>query len=252
MFICGIASISFRSLSAEEVIAAAADAGLGCIEWGSDVHVPAGDLTRAAVVAALTRARGLECSSYGTYFRLGVNRPYEFKAYLDTAQVLGVDTIRIWGYDKGSAEIGESTWQTLVAEARQLCDMAAPHGITLSLECHRGTLTDDYTATLRFLEEVGRENLRTYWQPRQDRDYAYNMTAAEELAHLTTNVHVFHWIGKDKLPLSEGRDAWFDYLGAFLDREKHHLLLEFMPDGRPESLPAEAATLRRLALDVRA
>ena len=36
----GLVSVTYRRLPAEAVVRLAKDAGLACIEWGSDVHVP--------------------------------------------------------------------------------------------------------------------------------------------------------------------------------------------------------------------
>ena len=40
----GMTSVTFRKKSAEDVIAIVKEAGLDGIEWGGDIHVPAGDL----------------------------------------------------------------------------------------------------------------------------------------------------------------------------------------------------------------
>ena len=44
MYHLGLASIAFRHLSPEGILAAAKNAGLTYIEWGSDVHAPKDDL----------------------------------------------------------------------------------------------------------------------------------------------------------------------------------------------------------------
>ena len=59
-FHTGLVSISFRRYSVDEIIAACREAGLEWIEWGSDVHVPAGNLTVADEVAAQMKEAGLE------------------------------------------------------------------------------------------------------------------------------------------------------------------------------------------------
>jgi hypothetical protein len=38
----GLCSVTLRSLAVDEVLATAAGARLGAIEWGGDVHVPPG------------------------------------------------------------------------------------------------------------------------------------------------------------------------------------------------------------------
>ena len=59
-FIPGLVSISFRKHTPEEIVKACADAGLRYIEWGSDVHVPAGNEARAREVRALCASAGID------------------------------------------------------------------------------------------------------------------------------------------------------------------------------------------------
>ena len=53
MFISGVVSVSFRPNSVEEIINAAKNANLSLIEWGSDVHSPAGDTLLAEKISKL-------------------------------------------------------------------------------------------------------------------------------------------------------------------------------------------------------
>ena len=53
----GLCSVTFRRCSAAEIVELATRAGLRCIEWGGDVHVPHGDL-RTAGVNRMRRNRG--------------------------------------------------------------------------------------------------------------------------------------------------------------------------------------------------
>lgn len=248
----GLVSISFRPHSVAEIIGAAARAGLHQIEWGSDVHMPAGDSGRARSVRAMTEESGLHADSYGSYFRLGASTDpiAAFAPYLDSADALNASVIRIWGGSAGSAELSESQWAGLIAEGRQLADLALSRGKTLALECHNGTLTDHYTAALRYMNAVHHPAMRMYWQPNQRYDHAYNLEAAQALAPYVTHIHVFSWIIRDgtlvKLPLAAHADRWHDYLNVFRTLEgTHHLLLEFMHDDRIETLDETAAELNR-------
>ena len=53
MFDTGLVSVSFRPLTPQQVAAAAVDAGLSYIEWGSDVHAPYDDPQKLAEIAAI-------------------------------------------------------------------------------------------------------------------------------------------------------------------------------------------------------
>ena len=46
----GVVSVSFRDKTPEEIVESAAESGLECIEWGSDVHVPFNNLENAREV----------------------------------------------------------------------------------------------------------------------------------------------------------------------------------------------------------
>ena len=69
MIVPGIVSATFKTRSAEDVIALASKAKLCAIEWSENHHIPKGDLERAKEIASLTRDSGLEIAGYGSYYR---------------------------------------------------------------------------------------------------------------------------------------------------------------------------------------
>ncbi len=238
----GLVSITFRSLPPEEVIRLARDNRLDAIEWGGDVHVPAGDIAVAQKVAEMTRAAGLTNYSYGSYYKIGASPREDFDGVLACARALGVGVIRVWAGACGSAEMTAEDYCTAVEDARRIADMA--EGMTICLECHNNTLTDEYHAALKFIEDVGRGNLATYWQPNQYRDHAYNLEAAGALAPMTHAVHVFSWEGDTWLPLAAHAARWREYIDTVRAvRPDIPFMLEFMHDHDPATLPATAACL---------
>ena len=245
MFQTGLVTISFRSLTPSQIIEISVAAGLKALEWGGDVHVPPTDVEYARRVAEQTRNAGLMTAAYGSYYRLLQNNDPRaaFAPVLETACALQAPVIRIWGGVKGSAELTQAEWEAMVAEGRLLVEMASEKGITLSLECHNWTVTDEYHAALRYLEAV--PGLTMYWQPNQFIPEQENYLSAQALAPYVTNLHVFHWLGNDRYPLADGEEIWKKYLSCFQDRDRW-LLLEFMHDDRPESLAQTAEALRRL------
>ena len=92
----GLCSVTLRPLAPEAVVRVAADAGLAGIEWGGDIHVPPGDAATARRVARLTADAGLIVSSYGSYYRVGGDKPGELQPILDTAAELGAPVVRVW------------------------------------------------------------------------------------------------------------------------------------------------------------
>ena len=94
------------------------------------------------------------------------------------------------------------------------------------------------------MKEIDSPHFRMYWQPFQWLSVEENLRYAQAIAPYTEYLHVFNWKGEDMLPLDCGVEEWRAYLEAF--SAPRILLLEFMPDGRIESLSAEAEALRRI------
>lgn len=245
MFTSGLVSVSFRPHSPAEILAAVQTAGLESIEWGGDIHVPAGDLARAAEVKQMSAAAGIAVSAYGSYYKLGAaeNTDATREAVLQTAKILGTRRVRIWGGEKGSAEYSRDEWNALVKEARVFAAAAEKEGLTLCLECHNHTVTDDYHAACAFLSDVGQEGLRMFWQPNQFRTEEYNLAAAEALAPYCDHLHVFHWDASRRYPLAQGTAIWKEYLAVFAGKDCD-AMLEFMHDDALSSLPTTAKTLK--------
>lgn len=240
----GLVSVSFRPYSPQDVLQFAAAAGLSCIEWGSDIHAPASDTARLRQIAAMQTAQVITCSSYGTYFRLGLTPLDTLPTYIHAAKLLGTDILRLWCGVKASAAYTEDELASLTELCRCAAEIAQAHQVKLCMECHNGTLTDNVDAAIALLDKVHSPAFRMYWQPNQFKSFAENCDYAARIAPYTEHLHVFHWQGKDRYPLDEGRALWQSYLSYF--GADNTLLLEFMPDDRPESLPREAEALRKI------
>lgn len=244
MFKTAVASVSFRPYRAEEIIKAAKESGIDAIEWGSDIHAPVGDTEALKKIRDLSKDFGVGVLSYGSYYRLGKDDPKDIKAYINAAGILGTDCIRIWCAEKASAEIGDTELKKLISDGKAVSRIAKENNITLCLECHPFTLTDDYKASLNFIESVDSPNLKMYWQPNQFKSEKYNLLSAKALAPVTENLHVFHWDSEyKKYPLCEGTYIWEKYLSFFKEKD-HNLILEFMHDDRLKTLKSTAETLR--------
>lgn len=239
----GLVSVSFRKNSPEEILKAMQEAGLSYIEWGSDVHCPP---EKAEEIAALQKEYGIECSSYGTYFRIGENSAEELSDYMQAAKTLGTNILRLWaGKGKEYADYTEEEKQVFFAECKKLAAMAEQEGVILCMECHKGTFTDCKEGALALMQAVDSVHFRMYWQPHQNKPVEENLAYAALLSAYTYHLHVFNWKEKEKMPLMEAVAVWREYLAKFSG--EHYLLLEFMPDGLIETLPKEAEALRRIA-----
>jgi sugar phosphate isomerase/epimerase len=242
----GLCSVTLRSSTVEQVVTVAAGSGLAAIEWGGDVHVPAGDQANAQWVRELTTGSGMTVASYGSYFRIGSGE--DFRPVLDSAVALGAPRIRVWAGKLASAEAELGAVERIVRDARAVAAMAADVGVSIAFEYHAGTLTDSTSSTLRLLGEVDRPNVSTYWQPRVGEDDAAALDGLGPLLPYLTAVHVFSWWPDHRrLPLVSRSALWtgvFELLSSV--RRPFDSLLEFVPDDRASSVPTEAATLRRM------
>ena len=240
----GLVSISFRKHTPEEIIRAAKDAGLSCIEWGSDVHAPPRDMERLREIAALQEKHGLTCSSYGTYFRLGVTPLAELPDYIAAAKILGTNVLRLWGGTKKGADMTPEELAAFTDTCKQAAAMAEEAGVILCLECHMLSVTETPDYGVALMEEVNSPAFRLYWQPFQWLDSEGSFAVAKAYAPYATHLHVFNWHGGERFPLADGVEDWKRYLTVF--DTPRTLLLEFMPDDRLETLPTEAEALRTI------
>ena len=243
----GLVSVSFRQHTPREIAAAAASAGLGFIEWGSDVHAPWNDVQRLREIVALQKQYGLSCSSYGTYFRLGETPIEELRGYIDAAKMLGTKILRLWCGTKCGADMTAAEVADLIVQCRLAAAEAEEEGVILCMECHQKTFTQRLEDALFLMHEVDSPHFKMYWQPFQWQSEAENLVYARAIAPYVHHLHVFQWKGKSKFSLAEGVEEWRRYLDCFAGQ--HTLLLEFMPDGQISTLPAEADALREIAGD---
>ena len=232
----GLTSVTFRKLDWRKIIQIALDCGLDGIEWGGDIHVPPGDPEHARMVYQATAGAGLEVLSYGSYYRLGEGQ--DFGPVLTTALALQANAIRVWAGGANTSLVRATE------DARRVADMAKPHGVTVAFEYHRGTLTETAERTLALLDAVGRDNVKTYWQPNPERSHRRNLAELTAVLTHLENVHVFHWSRHGiRLPLEDGAREWRAYLQAAKPRAA---ILEFVKNDDPAQLARDAETLRRL------
>ena len=240
----GLVSVSFRSHTPQDILTAMNRAGLDCIEWGGDIHAPAEDMEKVGLLAVLQKEYGVICSSYGSYFRIGVSPLEELPSVVAAAKTLGTNIIRLWAGNEGSAAYTGQKKEDFFSECRKIANIGVENNVIFCLECHNWTYTDTKETALELMEAVDSPNFRMYWQPNQFKSIEENIAYAKLLAPYTEHIHVFNWKGEQKMPLGEAVDVWKRYLTAF-DTNKT-LLLEFMPDGDIHSLEREAAALRRI------
>jgi len=249
----GLCSVTFRDLDVESIVSHAAAAGLECIEWAGDVHVPPGDAAAAENARTLTEQAELAVASYGSYLRFtGTDEEVrtEGEAVLAAARDLGAPRIRVWASRTGSAETPAEERALTVRRIQEFADRAAEQGIDVGLEFHGVTLTDEIGSTLRLLDEIDRDTVLSYWQPHQDMPSAESLETLRRVLPRTSTIHVFSWWpGHERLPLAERTELWqgaFAILAA--EGSDRDALLEFVPEDDPTLLRREADTLRTLII----
>ncbi len=241
----GVVSVSFRDHTPKEIAEAARDAGLSCIEWGSDIHAPCREVEKIKEIVSVQDAYGIKCSSYGTYFTLGETPIDELKYYIEAAKILGTDILRLWCGTKCGNEYSPEARQALIEESVKAAEIAKGEGATLCMECHPFTFTEILSDTLELMKKVNSPNFGMYWQPFQmKKTVEDNLTYAEAISEYVRHIHVYQWKGELHLSLNEGIGEWQRYLEKFTTPRT--LLLEFMPDGKITTLKGEAEALRKI------
>jgi len=248
----GLCSITFRGLGADELVDLAAAAGLVGVEWGADVHVPAGDETEAARVADRSRTTGLACPSYGSYVQAGQTPRDEVERVADTALALGVANVRIWTPYGTGPDAPADERAAVVAGVAEAAAVIDARGLTTSLEYHVGTLTETAASALSVLAEVDHPGLFTYWQPLASLDDAEAVAELVRVAGRLSHLHVYRWgTGfTDRYPLADGDSLWQPAIAAVPDDglwtdagRDRWAFLEYVRDDDPGQLADDAATL---------
>jgi sugar phosphate isomerase/epimerase len=228
----------------------AVQAGVSSIEWGGDVHVPAGEINRAREVGRWTREAGLMVSAYGSYYRLGGggNESAPFERVLAGAAALAAPTIRVWAGAKGSVDCSAQERREIIDDTLRVAEMAGRAGITVSLEYHDGTLTDTRASVRALLDELDHPNIEFLWQPSHGEPVEACAGRLLDVLPRLRNVHVFHWwpTARERHPLIEGETRWRTYIDIVRETGRPaDFLLEFVLNDSPGQFLADAATLRR-------
>ena len=265
-FVAGMCSVTLRAQSIPEVATAAADAGLAAIEWGGDVHVPAGDVEAATEARRCCADLGLSIVSYGSYLFCTTDVAVEVEPVLDTTEALGTTTVRAWcpfGIEPHAAgtatrpdESGskDDDRAAVVDAVATLAAAAADRGIDVYLEFHGGTLTG--------VGGVGRRPARSGRRPQplqrlaaavlgSAADSTPTATICARIGSRLAHLHVYEWDPDGRRhPLVDGAGAWPDRLATAASAARpsgfrpRAALLEFVADDDLVALAADATTLR--------
>ena len=186
-FKLGLCSVTFRKKTAEEVVELAKKAGISFIEWGGDVHVKA--LDDAKKVKVLCDRADIKISSYGSYFNSAVYDEGKWRDTCEIAKEMGAGSIRIWLGKKNSQVTNENEYQLLLENTKKMCDIASEYGLFVCPECHDNTFNNNTDAILRFVNELQRDNFKTYFQSRYFR-MEYDLDRIDRTYDCIKDIHV--------------------------------------------------------------
>lgn len=253
----GLCSVTFRKLSPEDVIALAVEGGMEGIEWAGDVHVPPGELETAMRVRDLTEDAGLTVISYGSYIAPLTDDERAFAVALDTANALGAPNIRIWpgARNRDSATYSDDERRQVALMIRSMGRLADDAAVTVSLEYHPGSLTDDLASAQQLMDDISDPNVFLYWQPYPGLPLERALHEIRAIGSQVSHVHVFAWDRERiRYPLADQQQYWREILEAAPPtrwRGERFAMLEFVRDDRPEQFRDDASTLHQLLEEVR-
>lgn len=237
-------SVTFRKKSIEEIAELAAKGGVDAIEWGSDVHVPAGDAEAAARAVKACKENGIGVSAYGAYYTCDDK---DFAPYVATAKQLGTDIIRVWaGSMEHSSTLPAEERARITERLQNAVALAAKEGIIVATEYHPNTLTDTLESTKQLLADV--PGLYTYWQAKTDMSPEANLAEMQALGKKVVNLHAFYFDeGHNRRPLADGKAVWHRYLTqATALTDARSVGLEFVLGGTAEQFLADAQALKEV------
>ncbi len=184
----GFTSNTFRNIkNIEKIVAVAESVGADCIEWSADLHVK--NIDDAKKAKKLCDDAGIPVCSYGSYYRVGKGDIASWRNVCEIADILSAPVIRVWLGSADSEKTDDETYNKLLEEIKQMCDIAGEFGISVCPECHDNTFNNNTDAFLRMYKDAEKENFGTYFQSRYKK-YDYDMDRIRRTAPYTECVHV--------------------------------------------------------------
>jgi sugar phosphate isomerase/epimerase len=259
----GLCTIAFQERPLFEVLELAAEVGFDGIEpWGKPDHLP---LTtpdeRVREIKAKLDSLNLACSHFGSYVRLGEERPAgqqeaDMRRSLEIAGLLGTNIVRIWAGSKNSEDMSEADWTRTVEDGKKYCALAEPLGIQLAMEMHGRTLTNRSAAMIDLINRVGSPALKANYQILNDTEDPYERaSAAAPYAVMVHAQNAYDGGGEQQTLISQGVvdfNKIFEILSAA--GFKGYFQVEFVKgssyEEKVESLQRDCAYLKSIGKQV--
>ncbi len=241
----GFTSTTLRKYSINEVVETAVKCGADAIEWGSDVHIKS--VADAELAASLCSEKSIKINSYATYYRIGSAEHDKWLEICRISKHLGAESVRTWLGTKGSKETTDAEYTAILRDAEYMADTAAEYGLIISNECHPNTYNDTTESALRFLNDIKKDNVKTYYQSW----YCDETADKEKLFKTFPFVRDFH-VSFSELVKFQGKTnidrnyiqkiaGWLDELGF-----NGCILLEFTESGSSEEAIDDLHKLKQI------
>lgn len=183
----GVASVTFRNKTVNQVVEIAKNSGIEFIEWGGDIHVKT--IEDAKLAKKLCDKNNIKISSYGSYYRTGSSDKVEWEDVCRIASEMGASSVRIWLGNKDSEIFTESEYKELLEEMKFLCSKAEEYNLLVCPECHDNTFNNNTDAILKLKNDLNCDNFKTYFQSRYLK-FNYDIDRIEKTFDFIENFHV--------------------------------------------------------------
>lgn len=245
MYQIAFTTVTFRTLSRKQIFQIAEDNKIEYVEWGGDIHLPAGNFSAIDELALLTKQYSLKTLSYGSYYRVGTKDYAAFAKLVDTAKAIGAKTVRIWLGSVGSKETSEECFNNMVQETQVLADMADKASIQIAFEFHKNTYNDCAENTVKFLKAVDKQNVGSYWQPLGEGKDTENL---KTILPYLMGIHVFYWNKRGRrYSLSKGEKQWREWIEIAKKKTTAiPYILEFVKGDKVKQFEKDVITLKQM------
>lgn len=251
----GLCSVTFRHLEPLDIVKLCRDHHIEGIEWGSDIHAPVGNITNAKELNDMCSDNNLKIPSYGSYYKLTDNLD-TFKPYVETANHLGANNIRIWAGDKSSNQMASDQRARIIERANQVAEYASKYDIRISIEYHGNTLTDTLASIEDFYSEATHSNLFAYWQPTTSHTLDEQKKGLAIVASRLSHIHLYNWSldtnhQTQRHPLIEAESilqSFISYIKTHQPKDDYdtYVFLEFVKDASIQQFIDDAKCLNQL------
>lgn len=242
----GLTSVTFRQMNIKQVIDVCINNNLDYIEWGADIHIPAGEVEIAEFAKTLCDKNNLEIFSYGSYFKFSDNQ-FDNELFVkncESCKALKAKYIRVWAGDKASHKMNDEYFKKLYENFLQAEEIAKKYDIVICTEYHSNTLCDNALSCIQLINSV--KGIKTYWQPIQSKSVEENFSELKMLLPYIKHIHVTSIQGNKSVSFENCKTDYKKYIEKILEYKIDHFAFEFCENNIKENLFRDVKEFRNL------